>query len=154
MDYIKKSTKGFSLLELTLAIALFMIFVAGLGATAIGGHLTGLENAKMAKANALIMESWEAVMAIRNNNWSDLANGTHGLSALSGYWEFSGMSDLSDGFTRVITVGDVRRDDLSNIVSSGAEIDPDTKLIAFDLSWEPSSGQLRSLHFESYLTNY
>lgn len=154
MDFIKKSSKGFSLLELTLAIGLFMIFVAGLGAAAIGGHLTGLENAKMAKAEALVTESWEAVRAICNNDWANVANDDHGLSAESGHWIFSGTSDLSDGFVRTITVSDVRRDDLGNIVQSGGEVDPDTKRVAFDLSWEPSSGQLRTLHFESYLTNY
>lgn len=154
MNFQGNKTQGFSLLELIVAIALFMIFSAGLSGTAIGGYLTSLENARMVKVNAHLVESWEAVRSIRNNSWSDISNGSYGLAIQQGHWVFSGSSDEYDGYTRVITVEDVLRDDSGNIVTGGADSDPDTKRISITLSWNDTAGQFRSLQTQSYLTNY
>ncbi len=154
MNLKQNKTEGFTLLELIVAIALFMIFAAGLSGTAIGGYLTSLENAKAVSANALLVESWEAVKSIRNNNWSSLTNGTHGFSDTNGYWEFVGSSDTYNGFTRVVTVADVLRDNSGNIVTSSADVDPDIKQVTIDLSWTPSDSQARTLQMDNYVTNY
>lgn len=147
-------TAGFSLLELALAVGLFMIFAVGLAATAIGGHLSSLDNATEARANMVLVESWEALKSIKTNSWSRMTSGTHGLAIGGSHWEFSGNSDSADGFDRVITISDVRRDNAGIIVSSGGEIDPDTKLVSLNLSWTTVTDQPRSLELESYMTNH
>lgn len=151
---ISSKQKGFSLVELVIAITIFIIYVGGLAAAATGGHLTRLENAKLVQADLFFTEGWEAVKSIRNNNWSDITNGTHGLISSSGFWQFSGSSDSFNGFTRIITINDVRRDNGGNIVSSGGEIDSDTKLVSVDISWSPVSSKNLAMSSESYLTNY
>lgn len=154
MPQKRSTTQGFSLMELILAVALFMIFSRGLAGTAIGGYLTSFENARMVKVNALLVESWEALHSIRDGNWNDIANGIYGLTMSGGHWALLGSSDEVDGYTRIITIADVLRDDLGNIVASGTNVDPDTKRISIELSWNDSAGQERSLYVESYLTNY
>jgi len=72
----KKAQAGFALLELIVAIALFMIFSTGMSGAAIGGYLTSLENARAVKTNAMIIESWEAIKSIRNAGWESFENGS------------------------------------------------------------------------------
>jgi hypothetical protein len=147
-------SKGFSLVELVIAVAVFMIYTGGLAVAAVGSHLTGLENAELAKAGLFFEEGWEAVRSIRNNDWSDITNGNHGLSSSGGSWNFSGASDNFDGITRTVTISDVYRNDSGDVVSSGGEIDPDTKLLEIEVNWSPVPTKNLSMHAESYLTNY
>ena len=141
-------------MELIVAMALFMIFSAGLSTTALGGYLTSLENARALQANALIIESWEALKSIRNSDWEEFENGTYGLSSWGGRWSLSGSSDSFSDFTRVVTIEEVLRDYEGDIVTSGAEVDPDTKKIAIQLSWLDSAEQPMSFSMASYLTHY
>lgn len=147
-------SKGFSLVELVIAVAVFMIYAGSLAVSATGSHLTRLENSRMAKANLFFEEGWEAVKSIRNNNWSDITNGDHGLIFSDNSWNFSGTSDVFGGMTRTITVSDVRRDAIGNIVYSGGDIDPDTKSVTVEVIWDPLPSKNISIHVQSYLTNY
>jgi len=147
-------SKGFSLVELVMAIAIFMIYAGGLTIAATGSHLTRLENAKFVQANFYFEEAWEAIKTIRNNNWSAITNGSHGLSSSGGSWTFSGGFDTYDGFSRLVTVSDVRRGPSGDIVLSGGTVDPDTKLIAIEVTWSPVPTKNLSMNAQSYLTNY
>lgn len=155
MKKLLKQTKGFTLLELSLAIMIFAIVAAGVALPIIGNHLGALENEKNLAANTVLTESWEAVRAIRNNDWNNVTNGTHGLRNLGGYWEFSGGSDsLQSGFTRTIIVSDIQRDASGDLVDSGGTVDLDSKKVVIQISWQPSEGQNRSIDAESIVTNY
>ena len=133
-----KST-GFSLVELVLAIAIFMIYIGSLAVAATSSHLTRLENAKLAQASFYFEEGWEAVKAIRNDDWLNITDGTHGLSSSGASWGFVGTSDTYEGFSRSITV---------------TTVDPDTKLIAVEVAWSPIPSKDLSISAETYLTNY
>jgi len=147
-------SQGFSLVEIIVAVALFMIIVGGLAVLAIGGPMTSLKNQKRTQVNVFLTQSWEAVNSIRNQNWANLVNGVHGLSSSSGLWTFSASSDSYQGIIRQITVADVNRDNGGSIVSSGGTIDPDTKKITIDLKWSPTADVSQNLTVSSYLTNY
>ena len=108
----------------------------------------------MIAARHYFVEGWEALRTLRYDDWSALINGTHGLSSAGGFWHFSGTDDSYQGFTRSVTVADVRRDPSGNIVGSGGEIDPDSKKITITVSWSPVSAKTLSLTTESYLTNF
>ena len=146
--------KGFTLIELILAITIFVIMATGVAVPIIGNHLNSMENQRNVQANALLTEVWEAVRSIRNNDWSDVTNGTHGLRIAGGVWEFYGTSDVINNFTRTVTVSDVYRDDDGNRVDSGGTLDPDSKQVDLQIAWEPTPYDNRSLSAESLLTNY
>ena len=57
----KLNNSGFTLLELILAIGIFVIIASGVAVPIAGSYLTNLENQKMVQANAVFNESWEAV---------------------------------------------------------------------------------------------
>ncbi len=154
MNNLNKNIRGFTLIELVLAITLFVIIATGVAVPIIGTHLNNLENQKTVQANAVLTETWEAVRSIRNRDWANMTNQTHGLRSTSGYWEFYGRNDETDGFTRTIIVKAARRDDSGNLVLEGGTIDPDTKWIKVQLSWKPTPYSVRMLEAESLLTNY
>lgn len=106
--------KGFSLIEVILATALFALFVAAL----VGMYLYGQESTMLAgnrvRASLLAEEGLEAVRNIRDEgsegSFDALTAGTYGLATSSNQWVLSGSSDTTDIFTRSITITDVGAD--------------------------------------------
>ena len=94
------------------------------------------------------------MQSIAYNTWANVADGTHGLSKGSGYWQFSGSSDLiDDKYTREIVVSAVQRDESCDIVASGGTNDPDTKLVSANIDWE-NSGRSLSQNFSRYFSSF
>jgi prepilin-type N-terminal cleavage/methylation domain-containing protein len=154
MSNVFKNNKGFSLVELVVALAVFVIIIGGMATLIIGGHLSDFENEKRLQANAALTEVWEALRAIRGRGWDNIPDGSYGLAHGGGYWEFSGGSDEQNGITRQITISDIRRDAGGNIVESGGGIDADSKNIQIQISWHPSEGREQSFTLNTYLHNY
>ncbi len=145
---------GFTLVELSLAIAIFATIASGVAVPIIGSHLSSLGDRQTFKANTMLTETWEAIRSIRNRDWANLSDGDHGLSFGGGQWVLSGNSDLQNGITRVVTFSTPQRDALGDLVVVGGTPDPDTKRVTITLSWQPPYSDLRTLVAESLLTNY
>ena len=154
MKNFNKNIRGFTLIELILAITIFVIIASGVAVPIIGNHLNSMENQKNVQANAVLTETWEAVRSIRNRSWANMTNQTHGLRNTSGYWEFYGRNDKNNGFTRSIIVKSAFRDGNGDLVQEGGTVDPDTKWVKVQISWEPTPYSVRMLEAESLLTNY
>ncbi|MBN2087200.1 prepilin-type N-terminal cleavage/methylation domain-containing protein [Candidatus Peregrinibacteria bacterium] len=150
----KSNKKGFSLVELIVAIAMFVILASGLVVFAISNYMSSYENQERLQAYAMLSETWEALRDIRNNDWEDITNGAHGLNNLNGYWEFSGSSDELNGIIRQVTISDAKRDVNGNIVQYGGEIDPDSKLMSVRIYWDIYENDTQELSFDSYIHNY
>jgi len=148
-----KNTSGQSLVELIVALAIFsivvlsasLIFLDNITALKVGNELT--------EATSLVQEGLDASRSIRDNKFSDLSNGPHGVTRASGYWEFSGSSDTTGIYTRVITISDVERDEDGNVVASDGTVDVRTKKVLSSVSWD-SRGSTRSTSALSYLTDW
>ena len=88
-------------------------------------------------------EGMEAVRSIRNNNWSDLANGSYGLDNSGASWAFSGSPDLIDGkYTRIINISDTYPPATS------------TKTITSNISWDMTSSRKASSTLTTFLTDW
>ncbi|MFA4846172.1 MAG: hypothetical protein WC654_06475 [Patescibacteria group bacterium] len=125
------NSHGSTLLEVVLVTFLFGVIGTGLVSTLIGSSQTSKRGMEHTVAAGYIKEGIEATRSIRDRDWSELANGTHGLSTGSGYYDFSGTSDSLDGgvYTRTITIEDVYRlgSLTSDISASGTTLDAATK---------------------------
>ncbi len=98
---------GFSVVEALLAAAIFSLFVT----TFFGAYFYGQESSRLAgnraRAAQLAEEGLEATRNIRDAGYSNLTDGTHGLSTAGNQWSFSGSSDASGIFTRAVTISTV-----------------------------------------------
>ncbi len=141
LQKIKKQNRGFSLLELLLAIAIFSLSAISIGYLLIESARATELNTKKIQATLLAREGIEAVRSIRDvDGFSALTIGSHGLAFnnITNTWSFSGTSDTStDGYVRVITLTDESpRIKVSSVVSIdvlGRTIS--TSLITYFTDW-------------------
>ena len=149
-------SSGFSVIEVILAAALFMIIATGSITVILQGTDSNRLGEEQAVANQYAAEGMEAVRSIKNQNFANLVNsaGT-GIAQVGNVWTFSGGSNiLSSKYTRVIKVENVYRDISGNIVSSGGTLDTKTKKITSTVVWNFGPTRANSVVFTSYLTNF
>ena len=133
-----KSNTGFSLLELVIAIGVFVILIGGMVAPLVSHYFNSMETAQSVQAGALMTEGWETLRAIRNSDWAALTS----------------TEDTVGGFTRRVTIGPAQRDPDGALVESGGIVDPDTKKVAIEITWQPTPYKNRTLSAQGLLTNY
>lgn len=130
---------GFSLIEAVLAVSIFALLVTAFaGAYIYGKESTALAGARV-RANLLAEEGLEASRSIRDGAFTNLTDGNHGLSSLSGTWNFSGASDINEIFTRQIVI---------------SSIDANTKQIVSNVSWQQNLQRTGQASLTTRLTNW
>ncbi len=135
-DYNKKS---FSLLEVILAVSVFSIVVTSLISAFIYGKESTMLALNRSKATLLAEEGLEAVRNIRDENFSNLIDGTYGLSVVSNQWILSANSDTTEIFTRQIVIS-----------TTGS----DTKQIIANVNWQQNLQRNGVVSLTTYLTNW
>lgn len=152
-----KQQKGFFVLEVLLASALFVIF----SAAAVGLVLQGFDANRTGNeetiANQYAAEGIEAVRSIRKQTFYNMVANTVATGAsrsASNVWAFNGLNNTFGKYTRVITVADAQRDGSGNIVASGGTVDPNTKKVTSTVSWNVSPTRNNSVVLTAYLTNW
>lgn len=137
--YIQHSRSGFSLVEVILSAALFGLIVT----IFVGAYLYGQESTALAGSRAravmLASEGIEAVRNIRDEDYANLIDGTFGLTESGGQWVFSGSSDLTDIFSRSITI---------------TTVDEDRKSITSNVAWTQNTQRSGSVSLITRLTNW
>jgi hypothetical protein len=135
--------KGQSVLELLIVIGIFVILVSGMAFFVLDSYAAGRLSREMTIANFLTEEGMEAVRSIRDNAWSNIVSGNHGLVLSGNHWVFQGTEEnislkLKNG-TRKIIIED---------------IDSDRKKITSIVSWQFTETRPEELKLVSYLTNW
>src|SRR5882724_1903364 len=147
--------KGFLVIEVMIAAALFVIFSSGIIAVvlqAFDGNRLGSEETT---ANQYAAEGLEAVRSIKNQSFSNLVSTTSaGLMQSGGVWTVNGISNSFGKYTRVISISAVLRDGSGNIVSSGGSTDSATKKVTSTVSWKVNAARNDSVILSTYLTNW
>lgn len=149
--------KGFSLVEIILAVALFTIFITGIVTLVLQGFSSNQLGNEQTIANQYSSEGLEAVRSIRNQDYSNLINTVgSGITRNAGnVWQLSGANNILDKYTRIITIGDVNRDVSGNIVPAPTGTpDSDTKKITSTTFWTVVGARNNSIALTSYLTNF
>lgn len=157
-----RSDAGFGLVEIIVAMAIF-IMIAATGATTIIQSFRinrlGLEETE---ANMYSQEGIEGVRSIKNRGWSsmDIGNTTcgatsnKGLTTGAGSWAFLGTSETLGKYTRTITVGNVCRNGSGVITEPGTIYDTDVKKITSTTNWAFTTGRNNTVALVSYLSNF
>ena len=149
----KDNKKGILAIEILIIIAIITIGLSSL----LGLIEFSLRNSNSAKETTkalnLTKEAIEATRSIKYEDWNKMADGNHGLTNASGYWDFEGTEDIIDEFTRTILIESVQRDTNDNIVESGGTNDLDTKKITVTVFWQEKE-KTRQIEIPTYLTNW
>ncbi|HJV32869.1 MAG TPA: prepilin-type N-terminal cleavage/methylation domain-containing protein, partial [Patescibacteria group bacterium] len=97
-----KNKSGQSVMEVLVAVAVFAVLAGGVILLVLDPLTSSASASDRTRATFLATQGLEAARALKENLWTDLTVGTHGLAKdLGGNWIFSGVSDVVDGvFTR------------------------------------------------------
>ncbi|OGY72550.1 MAG: hypothetical protein A3H61_01780 [Candidatus Jacksonbacteria bacterium RIFCSPLOWO2_02_FULL_44_20] len=137
--YKLQTSNGFSLVEVILASAIFVLLLTAL----VGAYLYGQESTALAgnraRAALLAEEGLEAVRNIRDADFSNLADGAYGLTTTSNQWNLSGSSDATDIFTRQLTI---------------SSVDAKRKSVTANVSWQQNPQRIGLVSFATRFTNW
>jgi hypothetical protein len=134
-----KNLKSFSIVEIILATGIFSLLVVGLaGSVAYGINLQSEAN-EVSKANFLLEEAVEAIYSIKDDSYLNLVDGNHGIGLSGGKWVLTGAQDITDNYTRAVSI---------------ATINAETKGITASVSWEKSPGNIRTISTALRLTDW
>ncbi|MDD5626511.1 MAG: prepilin-type N-terminal cleavage/methylation domain-containing protein [Patescibacteria group bacterium] len=138
-NYKLPTQQGFSLVEVILASAVFVLFVTAL----VGAYLYGQESTALAgnraRATILAEEGLEAVRNIRDAGFSNLTDGTYGLAVVGNQWALFGTSDTTGIFTRQITI---------------SAVDSERKSVTANVAWQQNAQRPGAVALTTYLTNW
>ncbi len=132
-------SRGFSLVEVLLSVALFALIVVGLVGGLIYGQQTTALSGQRARAVALADEGLEAVRNIRDAGFVNLSDGTFGLTTAGNHWNLSGSSGAIDIFTRQIVI---------------SSVDAKRKNVTVNITWQQNPQRTGLVSAVTYLTNW
>lgn len=133
-------SKGFSLVEVILAAALFGIYAASLLGILAYGNETAARAADHSRSVFLAEEGLEAARSMRSLLWESVADGQYGLAAAPDGWTFlpAAAGDSVGRFNRQITI---------------SSLNNSTKKIVSAVSW-PQGGNFVTTTLTTLLTNW
>jgi len=141
----KNLEHGQSLIELIIAIALFATVLLGLSLFIFDSYNASRLALDMTKADFLAEEGLEAAKSIRDNKFSDLSTGSHGLVISNGHWIFQdseeNLSSQLNGGKRVIEIED-------------DTLDQNIKKITSIITWKFTENRSEEVKLITYLTNW
>ena len=159
MFFDNRNQHGFGIIEIIVAVSLFVIVAVVGVATVAGSYSTNRLGTEETQATIFAQSGLDAVRSIKKQGWDTMFLNTDcsagcGLGNSGNSWVWSGTENVQEKFNRVITVSEVQRDGIGNIVTSGGTNDPDTRRIESMVNWNFSPNRSNSVSLITYLTNF
>lgn len=149
------SKHGQTLIEVVIVTALFAVLSAGIISAILTSSRGAAESGRYLIANGYIQEAINAVRSIRDRDWSQMTNGTHGFSTANGFYEFSGTSDAFGIYTRTTTIENVYRfGGMTGPIAASGTLDPNSKRVTVNVRWQTSLGLIRNIDSVFYVFNW
>lgn len=151
--------KGYSLVELLVAMGVFGVLVTALFSGFIATREGKPQQERRFEAITIFQETVEALRVIREQGWDTVAtNGVYYPIQTLTSWALSpGVETINAalGLTRSLEIGDVFRDSSGDIVASGGVLDPSTKAVIITISWSQPlvSSYSHTIYLSRYLDN-
>ena len=130
---------GFSLVEILVAIGVFLIFVTMTVGVIVSSNKQLQNSGHKERATSLAEEAIEAVRNLRDANFNNLTDGTFGLNTVSSKWNLVSTPDITDIFTRTLNI---------------SSISTNQKKVVATVTWSDQISQNNSVSLNTYLTNW
>ena len=139
LSLTNKYAGGFSIVEVILSVAVFIMLVTGFAGVYLYGQESTSLSGNRARAALLAEEGLEAVRNIRDDDFANLSDGTHGLAISGSTWGLSGSSDTTGIFTREISI---------------ASVGSDRKNVTVNVTWQQNPQRIGTVSLPTYMTNW
>jgi Tfp pilus assembly protein PilV len=160
-NIVAAKTRGQSLLEVILALAIFSFSVAALASMVTGSVIGLTQGGEHVEASALAQEALEAVRAIRDRAWNEGRYNDSGVTISGNTWVLSGTAgpEVIGKFERIILFADVCRDGATHDSVPCPAISPDyldvhSKYVTVTVSWQTGLGVTNMVEQSAYVTNW
>ena len=131
--------RGFSLLEAIIATALVGLFVSACTAGLAYGVRATKDAGRKQQAMYLAEEGLAATQNIRDAAFTNLTNGTFGVTTTGNQWNLSGASDTTSIFTRAVTI---------------ATVDASKKQATSTVTWTDTTTKAQTLSLVTYFSDW
>ncbi|HBK34534.1 MAG: hypothetical protein UU08_C0006G0019 [Candidatus Uhrbacteria bacterium GW2011_GWE2_40_58] len=153
---MQNMNRGQSLVEVILVVALFAVIAVSVITVLLSSIQMTKQGVEYVAAAGYIKEGIEAVRSIRDRDWAEVTNGTHGLTTTSGYYEFLGTANTIDTvYTRTITIEDVyRMGSLNGDIAPSGVLDANTKKVTINVTWDTLEDKTQNIDSVFYVMNW
>lgn len=131
--------RGFLLIEVMLAIAVFLLLVSAFTTAYLYGQESSALAGTRSQAVLLSHEGLEAARNITDAGFDNLTDGTYGLTQSGNTWMLSGSSDTVDIFTRSLTI---------------SSVSDERKYVTSTVSWQQNPGRTGAVALTTQFTNW
>lgn len=150
--------RGFSLVELLIAVALFTLLAGGVTFAAIDSvrNVRTLESRIMAEGH--LNEVLDALLSIKNESWSSIYSNADGsikgiIFEANQFLIVDGEQDI-DGYTVYFVINPVQRDSEGHIVEAGGVADFHTMRITANVGWSDVLGVTREVSKNLFVNDW
>jgi type II secretory pathway pseudopilin PulG len=145
--------RGATLVEVLVAIALTGIMLPTLATALITSRAGRATSKQQLLAASLQHEAFEAVWAVREQGWSNIAtDGTYHPVISGNDWALSSGPEMINGLAREVVISTAQRDSSGAIVTGGGISDPATKRVVVTVGW--STPYSSSITGDTYLNRW
>lgn len=131
--------RGFLLVEIVLAGSLFVLFLSAFTGVFYYGLQSSSSAGDRSRAVMFADEGQEAIRSMKNANFSNLADGTYGLTYANNMWNLVPSADVLGVYSRSVTI---------------TTLDPNRKQVDVTVSWQQTPTRTGSITTQSVLTNW
>lgn len=121
------------------AIAVFSIFLSGIGLALVLGERSTVIGGDYARAGFLASEQLEALRHMQKGNFDSLTPGTYGIAIQGSTWAFTGSSVSHNGYIASVTLSEVNDDQIQ---------------ANSNVRWNFGTSRSGSVTLTTYLTNW
>jgi len=156
--YKKVNNKGQSIIEIVIALGIFVLMAAALSSLLLGGFQLLNRSQEYLSAQIFAQEGQEAVKSISKRAWNEIIFSESDVEIFENKWIFSGegTNKVSGNFTRQISFFPAYRDNdnkITDISNPDNYLDPMTIEYLIAISWQNERGVVDTLELGGLLTN-
>jgi prepilin-type N-terminal cleavage/methylation domain-containing protein len=149
-----KTQHGFSIIELLVGMAVFLLFVVSAGTILLAATHSSNRSLHQEQAIWFAQEGIEAIRHLARADWDVLSVGSYAVEVSQGSWQLGSPPTLQGMFSRTITITTVNRDQNDVIVTTGGSVDESTFKVTSTVTWNERSVRPQSYSLETYITNH